>query len=332
MNVYIRAVSYVMGNHEVTNADIVREFPDWSEKKISEKIGICRRYLADGQTASDLAFEAAVNLLDKNNIDRRIIDAILLCTQSPDYFLPSSACILQNRLGLRTDIMAFDYNLGCSGFVYGLGIAKGLIAGGMAENVLLLTAETYNRYIHPMDRRNRSLFSDAAAATLISSSEGLVEIGNPVFGTDGSGSRNLIVESGAARMYREGVEHSTWEEGKRLPDYLFMDGPSIFNFTLDSVPPLIEQTLACNGKLFDDIDYFIFHQANKLVLKFIREAMNIPEDRFYMCLSDYGNTVSSTIPISLSNFIKEGKLIKRQTYLIAGFGVGYSWGAVTLES
>ena len=332
MEAYIRAISYKTGGHEVTNAGIVNDFPDWSEKKISLKIGIEKRYVAGEQTASDLAFEAAKNLFKENNIDKNIVDAVLLCTQSPDYFLPSTACVLQHRLGLRTDIMAFDYNLGCSGFVYGLGLAKGLIAGGMAKNVLLLTAETYNRYIHPKDRGNRALFSDAAAATIISSEEGFLKIGQPVFGTDGSGASNLIVESGAARMKHVGKEPTFEEDDRRSPDYLFMDGPSIFNFTLEAVPPLVEQTLKLNGKSFEEIDSFIFHQANKHMLKFIREAIHIPEEKFYMCLADFGNTVSSTIPICLSNFIKEGKLNKEQTYLIAGFGVGYSWGALTLES
>lgn len=332
MEAYIRAITYKMGDHEVTNSDIVKDFPDWSEKKISLKIGIEKRYVAGEQTASDLAYEAAVKLFEENNIDKTIVDALILCTQSPDYFLPSTACVLQHKLGLRTDVIAFDYNLGCSGFVYGCGIAKGLIAGGMATNVLLLTAETYNRYIHQQDRGNRSLFSDAAAATLISSEGGMFKIGNPIYGTDGSGAKNLIVESGAARMPRQGIEPIFGEESKKSPDYLYMDGPSIFNFTLEAVPPLVEQALKKNEKSFDDIDFFIFHQANKHMLKFIREAIHIPEDKFYMCLSDFGNTVSSTIPICLSNFIKEGRLQKNQTYLIAGFGVGYSWGAVTLHS
>ena len=321
-----------MGKHEVTNADIVRDFPDWSEKKISLKIGIEKRYVAGEQTASDLAYEAAENLFKENNIDRNVVDAILLCTQSPDYFLPSTACVLQHRLGLRTDVMAFDYDLGCSGFVYGCGMAKGLIAGGMTKNILLLTAETYNRYIHPKDRGNRALFSDAAAATLISSEGGILKIGQPVFGTDGSGANNLIVESGAARMKIQGIDPTFIEDDKKSPDYLFMDGPSIFNFTLEAVPPLVEQTLKLNHIAFDDIDQFIFHQANKHMLKFIREAIHIPEEKFYMCLSNFGNTVSSTIPICLSNFIREGKSQSDQTYLIAGFGVGYSWGAITLQS
>lgn len=332
MEAYIKAISYKMGDHEVTNADIIRDFPDWSEQKISVKIGIDKRYVAGKKTASDLAYDAAEKLFEEHQIDRTIIDAVIFCTQSPDYFLPTTACILQDRLGLRKDIMAFDYNLGCSGFVYGCGIAKALIKGEMAKNVLLLTAETYNKYIHPKDRGNRSLFSDAAAATLVSSEGGLFCIGDPVYGTDGSGARNLIVESGASRMKMTGQEPSFEGDDKRAPDYLYMDGPSIFNFTLEAVPPLVQATLDKNKVAFEDVNQFIFHQANKHMMKFIREAVHIPEDKFYMCLSNYGNTVSSTIPIGLYDFIKEGKYAPGCNYLIAGFGVGYSWGALILKS
>lgn len=320
MEAYIKAVAYQMGSHEVTNADIVRDFPDWSEQKISVKIGIDKRYVAGEETASDLAFKAAEKLMATENVDKSSIDAIILCTQSPDYFLPTTACVLQDRLGLRTDVMAFDYNLGCSGYVYGLGICKSLILAGLANNILLLTSETYNRYIDKSDRGNRALFSDAGTASLISSEFGVFKIGVPVYGTDGSGYSNLIVKGGGARYPDEKARN------------LFMDGPTIFNFTLEAVPPLVQKTLEKNNFVFDDIDCFIFHQANKHMLKFIREAIHIPEDKFYMCLQNYGNTVSSTIPICLNNYVKDGRVKPGDKYLLAGFGVGYSWGAIILEA
>ena len=320
MEVYIKAVAHQVGGYEITNTDIVRDFPDWSEKKISVKIGIDKRFVAGEETASDLAFKAAEKLIVTENIDKSSIDALILCTQSPDYFLPTTACVLQDRLGLRTDIIAFDYNLGCSGYVYGLGICKSFIVAGMAKNVLLLTAETYNRYIDKFDRGNRALFSDAATATLITSEGGLFKIGEPVYGTDGSGYENLIVRGGGARNPQE-------EAGN-----LFMDGPTIFNFTLEAVPPLVDATLKKNQMAFEDVDCFIFHQANKHMLKFIREAIHIPEEKFYLCLQNYGNTVSSTIPICLDNYAKEGQVKKGGKYLLAGFGVGYSWGAITIEA
>jgi 3-oxoacyl-[acyl-carrier-protein] synthase-3 len=320
MEAYIKAVACQMGSHEVTNADIVRDFPDWSEQKISVKIGIDKRYVAGEETASDLAFKAAKKLIVQESIDKTSIDAIILCTQSPDYFLPTTACVLQDRLGLRTDVMAFDYNLGCSGYVYGLGICKSFIVAGLAKNILLLTAETYNRYIDKSDRGNRALFSDAGTATLISAERGLFKIGAPVYGTDGSGYTNLIVKGGGARNPDEKAGN------------LFMDGPTIFNFTLEAVPPLVQETLKRNSLEFDDVSCFIFHQANKHMLKFIREAIHIPEDKFYLCLQNYGNTVSSTIPICLDNFVQDGRVKSGDKYLLAGFGVGYSWGAITLEA
>ena len=198
MNIFIKAISYYVPETIVSNADIVKDFPDWSEEKISVKIGIKQRYIADQLTAGDMAERAANKLFNEYTIDRSSIDAIILCTQSPDYFLPTTACVLQDKLGLPTSTAAFDFNLGCSGFVYGLGIAKGLISAGIATNVLLLTAESYNKYIHPKDRGNRALFSDAAAATLISTN-GMMQIDEFVLGTDGRGAKNLIVENGCAR-------------------------------------------------------------------------------------------------------------------------------------
>lgn len=333
MKTYIQAISYFTPQGVQTNADIIKDFPDWSEKKISVKIGIDKRYVAGKeQTAGDLAFEAAEQLFREHNIDKSSIDALMLCTQSPDYFLPTTACVLQDRLGLPTRILAFDYNLGCSGYVNGLAIAKGLIAGGMANNVLLLTAETYHKYIHPKDRGNRSLFSDAAAATLVST-QGFAEIQEVVFGTDGSGYKNLIVESGAHRLpEKQGIELDPENNILQSPDYLFMDGSKIFNFTLEAVPVLVKQVLEKNNLQQEEVDFFVFHQANKHMLTFIREAIGIPEEKFYLCLANFGNTVSSTIPIALFHALQDGSIKSNQNILLAGFGVGYSWAGLNLKT
>lgn len=333
MKTYIQAISYFTPEGFQTNADIIKDFPDWSEKKISVKMGIDKRYVASKtQTAGDLAFEAAEKLFKEHQIKKNNIDALILCTQSPDYFLPTTACILQDRLKLSTNILAFDYNLGCSGYVNGLAISKGLILGGMVKNVLLLTAETYNKYIHPNDRGNRSLFSDAAAATLIST-EGFAEIQEVVFGTDGSGYKNLIVESGAHRLpEKQGIELDIKNNILQSPDYLFMDGSKIFNFTLESVPILVNKVLIRNNLKQEEIDLFVFHQANKHMLNFIRESIGIPEEKFYLCLSDFGNTVSSTIPIAIYHALKESRIKSNQNILLSGFGVGYSWAGLNLKT
>lgn len=197
--VRIKAISSYLPHRVVTNGDLVREFPEWSVEKIANKIGVDERRVAlDNETATDLAYYAAEKLFSQDKIKREDIDFVILCTQSPDYKLPTSACILQNRLGLRTDIGAIDFNLGCSGYVYGLAIAKGLIVSGIAKNILLLTAETYNKYIHKQDKGNRTIFGDGATASIISI-EGFAEICEFSLGTDGSGAENLIVRTGMSR-------------------------------------------------------------------------------------------------------------------------------------
>ena len=332
MNAYIKAISYYVPETIVSNSDIVKDFPDWSEQKISVKIGIRQRYISKELTAGDMAERAANKLFEEYKIDRSTIDAIILCTQSPDHFLPTTACILQDKLNLPTNIAAFDFNLGCSGFVYGLGIAKGLITAGIAKNILFLTSESYNKYIHPKDRGNRALFSDAAAATLISTN-GILNINDFVFGTDGKGAKNLIVENGCSRHPdKSGIEIDPENDVLQSPDYLYMNGSEIFNFTLEAVPLLTEEVLKKNSLKQEDIDLFIFHQANKHMLKFIRQAISIPEEKFYLCLENFGNTISSTIPIAIYHALKNKDIKSGNTIMIAGFGVGYSWGGVILNS
>jgi len=179
MQAFIKAITYVLPDKEVTNEDLVSEFPEWSVEKIADKVGINRRFVVEeNETSADLAVKAAEKLFQKNpGIERNAIDFVLFCTQSPDYFLPTSACVIQDRLGLPTSCGALDFNLGCSGYVYGLSLAKGLILGDIAHNVLLLTSETYSKFMHPKDKGNRTIFGDAGSATLIST-DGFAEIGN----------------------------------------------------------------------------------------------------------------------------------------------------------
>ena len=327
---FIKQVAYCLPEKIVTNEAIVEEFPEWSVEKIIEKVGVKQRHVsAKGETAADLAEKAANKLFEEGNIDRNIVDFVILCTQSPDYFMPSTACVLQDRLGLRKDIGAFDFNLGCSGYVYGLAIAKGLIAGGIAENVLLLTSETYNKYLHPRDKGNRTIFGDAATATLIST-DGIAEICEFVLGTDGGGANNLIVKSGAARMPEKQNDLSFDKNGNPVSsDHLYMNGAQIFVFTQRMVPKAIGDVLVKNHLEQGDIDLFVLHQANRYMLDFLRKKMAIPEDRFFVCMENVGNTVSNTIPICLVEAQKENRL--KGHVLLCGFGVGYSWGAVVLK-
>lgn len=330
MEAYIKAISYYLPNEVVTNEQLVVEFPEWSVDKIAKKVGINKRHVAaEDETAGDMAIKAAEKLFSENSIDKSTIDFILLCTQSPDYFLPSTSCIIQDRLGLPTRCGAFDFNLGCSGYEYGLAVAKGLIAGGIAKNILLLTAETYNKHIHPKDKGNRTIFGDGASASLIST-EGFAKIGEFVLGTDGSGYDRLIHKTGAMRQYQPLNDFHQDNNGNTLSsDHLFMDGKAIFDFTADIVPPMIDETLAKNELTMKDVDLFVFHQANKYMINYLRKLMEIDNDKFYIYMESVGNTVSSTIPIALCEAKKEGKL--RGNIVLAGFGVGLSYGATILK-
>ncbi len=332
MKAYIKAISYYLPEICVTNEDLVKTFPEWSVDKVAKKVGVKVRHLANqDETAGDLAEKAARKLFSEYGIEKESIDFILLCTQSPDYRLPSTACILQHKLGIPTSSGAFDYNLGCSGCIYGMAVAKGLVSSGIAQNVLLLTAETYNKYIHPEDKSNLSIFGDGAAACLIST-DGFAEIGNFVLGTNGAGAENLILKTGGARIPEKTLCNQEDAEGHILrDDYLYMNGGAIFNFTLETVPTMIDQLLKKNNLTVDDIDYFVFHQANKYMLDTIRTLCSLPKEKFYNDISYTGNTVSSTIFIALKECISNGILNNCKKIMTCGFGVGLSWGGCILS-
>jgi 3-oxoacyl-[acyl-carrier-protein] synthase III len=323
MNAKIKAISYYLPDQVVSNEDISKKFPDWaSAEQIGKKVGILNRHVVSiNETSSDLAIKACEKLFFEHNLKKDLIDFVLLCTQSPDYALPTTACIVQDKLGLSTNCGALDFNLGCSGYVYGLALSKGLIQSKVANNILLITTETYSKYIDINDRGNQTIFGDAASATLISS-EGDCSIEKFSIGSDGSGAENLIVKNSASKK-----ENLSYDKDCKL----YMNGPEIFNFTLSSVPNLVTETLNKNKLNFDDIDLFIFHQANKYMLNHLRKKIRIPEEKFYYFIKDVGNTVSSTIPIALYEAINEKKIKKGFKVLLAGFGVGYSWAGTIIK-
>ena len=332
MKTFIKGISYYLPEKVLTNDELVKDFPEWTVEKVASKIGVYERHIAAAnETSADMAIKAAKKLLGEYNFDPAAIDFVMLCTQSPDYFLPTSACIIQDKLGIPVRSGAVDFNLGCSGFVYGLAIAKGLIAGGIAKNVLLLTSETYSKFIHPQDKSNRTIFGDGAAATLIST-EGFAEIMDFSLGTDGKGASNLIVATGGFRHLNPINDIKLDDSGNpSSSDYLYMNGAEIFNFTLEMVPELVKETLYNNSLEMNDIDQFIFHQANKYMLNFIRKKIKIPEEKFYYYMEKVGNTVSATIPIALYEAMQDKTILPGQQVLIAGFGVGYSWAGNVLK-
>lgn len=331
----IADIASAFPDHCLTNDTLENEYQKWSAEKIYKKTGIRTRRCAIHELSSDLAVNAAEALFKKSRILKNDVDFLLLCTQSPDYFLPSTSALVQDRVGLPHDMGALDFNLGCSGFVYGLAFAKGLIEGGCAKNVLLITSETYTKHINARDKSTRTIFGDGAAATLLcaESSEGF-GIGEFVFGTDGKGAKNLIVPAGGMALPKssETAVETVDDSGNiRSLDNLFMDGPAVFNFTMDRVPQAVEETLKKNALLKEEIALYVFHQANRFMLETLRDKLALPEERFYINMEEKGNTVSATIPIALEDACGEGRLRKGDKVLLAGFGVGYSWAACVLE-
>lgn len=333
----IRAMEYHLPERIETASELAAEFPGWQVEKIEKRTGILKRHIAaPGECASDLAIAAARKLFDSGACTPAEIDFVLLCTQTPDYFLPTTACVIQDRLGIPTSAGALDFNLGSSGFVYGLSMAQGFIEQGSARNVLLLTADTYSKLIHPADKSVRVLFGDGAAAALVSGVEGATEpiLGPYVFGSDGRGAKNLIVPAGAMREPHSVETAAVYQDGdgnSRSRENLFMDGGEIFAFTLGSVPKLIRDLLGRAGKTKEDIDLFVFHQPNRAMLETMRKALKIPEERFYIHLEDCGNTVSATIPIALKAAQTDGTLKPGALVMLVGFGVGYSWAATLVR-
>ncbi len=305
-----------------TNEDLQRLNPKWNMPSIAEKTGILQRHIAaPNECSSDLAVNAAEQLFREHDIDPQSIDYLLLCTQTPDYPLPTTACLVQNRLGLRTGIGALDFNLGCSGFVYGLSLADGLIRTGEVKRVLLITSETYSKMIDEGDRSLRSIFGDGAAATLVEASDEQ-SLSMFEFGTDGSGADTLIAGQGGFRNEEDIIPP---RHRHRWKSNLYMDGPSLINFTVSAIPGVVDQILTRAGMKLDDVDYFLMHQATHKMLSMLQQRIGIPEDRVPIRLADVGNTVSSTIPILIQGMRESNDLKPELKNLLMGFGVGWSW-------
>ena len=332
----IKGIASYIPEMRLTNEQLADDFPDWSVDKIYEKTGIQSRPIAsDTDTCSSMAVNAAKKLFEMQNISPDSIDFILLCTQSPDYKLPTTACIVQHKLGIPTHVGALDFNLGCSGYVYGLSLAKGLIETGQCNRVLLITSELYSRYINKQDKSVRTLFGDAATATLIEGVKAAQDfLTNFVFGSDGSGDKNLIVPHGGSFNPINSdsfVANSDISGNYRSPSDLYMNGAEILTFTLQSVPTLVNRVLNSARLEATGIDKVVFHQANKFILDKLRKKTKFTEEQFLVSYEHYGNTVSSTIPLGLELALKDGKLQGGDKVLICGFGVGYSWAGCIID-
>lgn len=313
MTVYLNAVTTCLPETISTTEDLIRQNPDWDASRIVSKTGIHnRRITGPTELTSDLAIGAARVLMEKHGISAESIDHLIICTQTPDHLVPSTACRVQHALGLPDSTAAFDINMGCSGYIYGLRVAGALVASGAARRVMLINSDTYSKLLAPDDLATRSLFGDGAAASLISADPTGAAIGPIVLGTDGSGYDGFV------------ARNSALVDDGDLPRAIRMDGPAIFNFTLERVPALVKEFLQANQLAQTDISHFVFHQANAWMLNHLRKKIGIDASRFPLILSDVGNTVSASIPMVLASL--DDKLKPDDKLVLVGFGVGLSWG------
>jgi len=338
MNSYLQYLTYHLPENVLTNDDLRLEFPDWNIDELYHSTGIFKRHIAaKNETPSDLAVIAAEKLFFSYGIKREEIDFIIFCTQSNDYYLPTTACIIQDRLNIKTFPGAIDINQGCTGFIYGLSVADGLIQSGAAEKILLLTAETSTHYVYYKDKSSRFVFGDGAAACIVSKypENNPLQVGKFVFGSDGKGYSKIIVKYGGARYP---VEEASSEEycdefgNIRTERCLYMDGNAVFMFSLTTVPKMINRLLEKSGFVKDDIDFFAFHQGSKIILETLKNKFKIPDEKMIIDIRDYGNTASSSIPIVLTNALAQGKIKKGNKVLLSSFGVGFSWASTIITA
>jgi len=331
----IKDITCYLPETVVTNEQLQRETPKWDMKLIEERTGVRRRHIAGpNETALDLSLKACEKLFLKNGDAKGCVDAIVYCTQTGDHIMPPNSCILHKRLDLPDDVFAFDFNLGCSGYIYGLALSRGLLCSGVAEDVLLVCADTYSKYIHMEDRSTRVLFGDGAAVSWITASETIGRVLDIQCCTSGKYYDKFIIPAGGCRMPRSAATSVLEVDSSgnmRTRENIHMDGMRILTFVKSKVPQQIHQILARNDLVIDDIELFIFHQASRMALDSLRRLLKIGPDRIHVNLSDVGNTVSASIPIALKDAMDKGRVSSGDRVLLCGFGVGLSWGSAIVE-
>lgn len=327
----IEAISCAFPQCSLTNNELRAIYPEWDFDRLEERTGVFKRYVAsEGETALDFALRACQVLETQGRLKAGDIGAIIFCTQSPDYIMPPNSCVLHGKLSLGPEVLAFDINLACSGYIYGLKLADSLIRSGTTSRVLLATADTYSRYIHPGDRATRCLFGDGGAVSIISVSQndgrGFRDI---QCGTAGKHYEKFIIHAGGMRFPRspETAQEMVDKSGNvRTEENIKMDGLGVLSFFNATVACSVRETLTRNGLTISDVDLFVFHQASQLALDSLRRLMDIPERKMVYDLAEIGNLVSASIPVALSRAFDRGQANRGQLALLCGFGVGLSWG------
>jgi len=332
MKATIAGIDYALPVRRVTNADLAREHPDWDMEKIAQRSGVLeRRICSADETALDLGQRASERLLERLALSSRDIGALIMCTQSPDHIMPPNACLLQHRLKLPTSVPAFDFTHACSGYIYGLFMAKSLIASGAADPILLITADSYSRYLHPADRSTVTLFGDGGAATLIcGAEEGSAGIDEFAIGTDGGRAEIFAIQAGGARLPRSADTARTRVDASgnvSSPEHIVMDGTGVLAFVRKRVPAMVDEVLEKANQTLEDVDLVIFHQGSALTLDYVERWLSLPPEKTFRNIASVGNTVSASIPIALRDAELAGRLVPGIRVLLVGFGVGLSWGA-----
>jgi len=315
----IAGVATCMPPRVVSNlADDLGFDPD-EVRKVVQMAGVReRRVVDDGVTSADLCFEAAESLLRRLGWDRGSVTGLIFVTQSPDYWLPSTSCVVHQWLGLGDECAAFDVGLGCSGYPYGLYLAASMLRAGGHERILMLHGETPSRFVSPDDQATKLLFSDAGSATALEIAPS--GVGHFCLHTDGSGHAGLIIRGGGFRD-RHPVDPRDL--------FLRMDGAGIFNFTIKRVPPLIRDALALSGRSIEQIDAYLFHQSNRFIMKHLMKKCGLPEDRVPMTIETHGNCGGPSVAVTLTRSLPAQRDRDLQLMML-GYGVGLSWGAAVV--
>jgi len=334
LDIGIEGIEFFLGQNTLSNSQLKEENPSWDMSKTLERSGVKSRPVASpGTTALDMAYEAVNKLLNELKCAPREIDALIFCTQTPDYVLPPNSSLLHGRLNLASNVMAFDISHACSGFIYGLGIARSLVASGAAKRILLITADTYSRLIHPADRSIRPLFGDGAAATIVSSGNLVMKIKDMSFGTAGKKADRFIVEVGGARNNASISDEVILDRSGRITSsgHISMDGLGLLSYFNNIIPSSVLELLDKNGKTVSDVSLFLFHQASRLALEGIARSLKIPDNKMIIDMEETGNLVSSSIPVLLSRLLKSGVIPTGEPVILCGFGAGLSWGTALVE-
>lgn len=332
MKIEINKIEYYLPEKVVTNLDLQNEFPEWDMEKTASKTGVFSRHFAESnETSLDLAIKACDKLFLE--IDKEIIDGIIFCTQSPDYIMPSNSFLIHKHFGLEHKVFAFDLNLACSGYAYGMVIASSMINSGIAKNILFITSETYSKFINKKYRSAYTLFGDGAAVTLISKSDSSELIDSSLY-SSGKDFETFYVPAGGYRIPKSAntcVEFSDNSGNIRSDNDIYMDGFAVWKFIQSTVPKQINELLSRNNLKTEDISHFCFHQASSMTLESLIKSLKIPSEKAYINIADKGNTVSASVPICLKDCIDTGRVKRGDLILLSGFGVGLSWGSVLLR-